>query len=58
MKKEFKIGFNREWAKSVSREKFIENHQHAYPDFDFGAEWDKINKADKPVLEKKEKHVS
>lgn len=36
------ISFNKDWAKSVSKQTFIKVHKDAYPDVDLGAEYDKI----------------
>lgn len=45
-----KIGFNKDWAKKVGKEKFLKHFKDVYPDHDLSAEYDKIV----PPEEKKE----
>lgn len=38
----FKIGFNKEWAKKVGKDEFLNHFKDVYPDHDLSSEYDKI----------------
>lgn len=43
MQPPIKVGFNKKWAKSVGKDKFLKEFKDVYPGLDLSAEWDKIS---------------
>ena len=46
-----KVGFNKSWTKSVSKQQFIDAHKDVYDHVNLAAEYDKIVGPEKPVKE-------